>query len=74
VLLPHKQKVLGILCGHCHITYEDVYAGIPILGLRSTAFPFAKTDDPQVILAPPHYRYIHIHDGVLTSRVYEVAI
>jgi 3',5'-cyclic AMP phosphodiesterase CpdA len=74
VLLPYQQKVLGILCGHCHITYEDVYAGIPILGLRSTAFPFAKTDSPQVMLAPPHYRYIHIHDGVLSSRIYEVVI
>jgi len=42
--------------------------------LRSTAYPFAKTDDPLVILAPPHYRYVHVHDGVLTSRVYKVNI
>ncbi|MEO8358005.1 MAG: metallophosphoesterase [Chloroflexota bacterium] len=69
-----KENVLGILCGHVHITYEEEYAGIPILGLRSTAFPFAKTDDPQVILAPPHYRYIHIQDGIMTSRIYQVAL
>ena len=74
VVSPNKEKVLGILCGHCHITYEDVYEGIPILGLRSTAFPFAKTDDPIVMLAPPHYRYLHVHNGVLSSRVYEVVI
>jgi Icc protein len=74
VVLPHKNKVLGILCGHCHITYEDEYEGVRVYGLRSTAFPFAKTDDPQVLLAPPHYRYIHLHDGVLTSRIYEVVI
>jgi hypothetical protein len=74
VVLPFKEKVLGILCGHCHITYEDNYEGVPVYGLRSTAFPFAKTDDPVVILAPPHYRYLHIHDGVLTSRVYEVTL
>jgi len=27
-----------------------------------------------VILASPHYRYVHVHDGVLTSRVYKVVI
>jgi len=70
----NKEKLLGILCGHAHITYEDDYYGIPILGLRSTAYPFAKTDDPLLILAPPHYRYINIHDGILTSRIYKVPI
>ena len=65
---------MGILNGHVHITYEDEYAGIPLLGLRSTAYPFAKVDDPVVILAAPHYRYVHVHDGVLTSRIYKVVI
>jgi 3',5'-cyclic AMP phosphodiesterase CpdA len=69
-----KEKVLAILCGHVHITYEDEYRGIPILGLRSTAYPFAKTDEIQVILAPPHYRYINIQNGILTSRIYKVLI
>jgi 3',5'-cyclic AMP phosphodiesterase CpdA len=69
-----KEKVLAILCGHVHITYEDEYEGIPILGLRSTAYPFARTDDPVVILAAPHYRFIRIKDGILTSRVYKVSI
>jgi hypothetical protein len=74
VLLANKEKVLAILCGHCHITYEDEYRGVPILGLRSTAYPFARTDEPTVILAPPHYRYVHIQDGILTSRIYKVVI
>jgi 3',5'-cyclic-AMP phosphodiesterase len=69
-----KEKVLAILCGHVHITYEDEYRGVPILGLRSTAYPFAKTDDVQVLLAPPHYRYINIRDGILTSRIYKVPL
>jgi 3',5'-cyclic AMP phosphodiesterase CpdA len=69
-----KEKVLGILCGHAHITYEDEYKGIQILGLRSTAFPFAKTDGPTVILAAPHYRFISIQNGILTSRIYKVVI
>jgi 3',5'-cyclic AMP phosphodiesterase CpdA len=74
VVLANKDKVLAILCGHCHITYEDEYRGVPILGLRSTAYPFARTDEPTVILAPPHYRYVHIQDGILTSRIYKVLI
>jgi len=69
-----KEKVLAILSGHVHITYEEMYKGIPILGLRSTAYPFAKTDDPLVILADPHYRFVRIQDGILTSRVYKVSI
>jgi Icc protein len=69
-----KEKVLGILCGHVHITYEDEYKGIQILGLRSTAYPFAKADDPVVILAPPHYRFMSIQNNVLTSRIYKVLI
>jgi 3',5'-cyclic-AMP phosphodiesterase len=69
-----KKKIMGILCGHAHITYEEEYQGIPILGLRSTAFPFAKADHPVLILAPPHYRYINIQNGILTSRIYKVII
>ena len=69
-----REKILGILCGHAHITYEDEYEGIQILGLRSTAFPFAKTDGPTLILAPPHYRFVTIQNNVLTSRIYKVLI
>lgn len=69
-----RDKVLGILCGHVHITFEDEYQGIQILGLRSTAYPFAKTDGPTVILVPPHYRFITIQNNVLTSRIYKVLI
>lgn len=74
VVLPHKYKVLGILSGHVHITYEEEHKGIPILGLRSTAFPFAKTDEFQMLLAPPQYRFVSIQNGVLTSRIYQVEI
>lgn len=69
-----KPKVLAILSGHVHITYEEEYRGVPILGLRSTAFPFSRSDSPEVILAPPHYRYIRIQDGILTSRIYKVPL
>jgi 3',5'-cyclic-AMP phosphodiesterase len=69
-----KEKVLAILCGHVHITYEDEFRGIPILGLRSTGYPFAKTEEILILLAPPHYRYITIQNNILTSRIYKVMI
>lgn len=69
-----RDKVLGILCGHAHVTYELEQSGIPILGLRSTAFPFAETDEPTILIASPHYRYVSIQNGVLTSRIYEVPL
>jgi Icc protein len=69
-----KEKILGILCGHAHVTYQEEYKDIQILGLRSTAYPFAITDAPLLILAPPHYRFVSIQNNVLTSRIYKVPI
>ena len=69
-----KEKILAILCGHAHVTYQEEYQGVQILGLRSTAYPFAITDDPLLILAPPHYRFVSIQNNVLTSRIYKVLI
>jgi 3',5'-cyclic AMP phosphodiesterase CpdA len=69
-----QEKILGILCGHAHVTYQEEYKGIQILGLRSTAYPFAITDAPLVILAPPHYRFVSIQNNILTSRIYKVLI
>jgi Icc protein len=69
-----REKVLGILCGHIHNTYEEEYEGIAVLGLRSTAFPFARTDESLMLLAPPHYRFITIKNNILTSRVFTVPL
>ena len=68
------QKVLGILCGHVHMTYDRLVKNIPVFGLRSTAFPFALQDDPLICLLPPQYRLVTIHNGVLTTRVFEVPL
>ena len=67
-------QVLGVLNGHAHITFEEQMEGIPLLGLRSTAYPFAKTDSPLLLLAPPHYRFVTIQNNILTSRIYTVSI
>jgi len=74
VVLPNKDKVLGVLCGHIHHTYDEEYEGVQVLGLQSTAFPFKRADEPLPILAPPQYRFITIQNNVLTSRVYTIPI
>jgi Icc protein len=73
------RNVLGILCGHLHSTYERVWEGIPVLGLRSTAFQFRFDGKPIMVPLPPHYRVVTIEDTEgqpvrLTSRVVEVPL
>jgi Icc protein len=65
---------LGILCGHLHTSYEKVVNNIPVLGLRATVFQFALQDEPLICLLPPQYRLVTVHNGVLTSRVFEVPL
>jgi Icc protein len=68
------HEVLGILCGHLHNTYEQLVNNIPVLALRSTVFQFAVQDEPLITLLPPQYRLVTVHDGALTSRVFEVPL
>ena len=72
--LLRGRPVLGIFCGHAHCTYETTVGGIPIFGLRSTAPQFAPLPTPLPCLQPPHYRLVHIQDGMLTTRVFEVPL
>lgn len=67
-------KILGVVSGHVHISYEEIVHGIPVFGLRSTAFPFARLEKPLYTLQPPHYRLFTVRDGVLTSRIFEVPL
>ena len=67
-------KILGVVSGHVHITYQKLVRGIPVYGLRSTAFPFALLDEPLLTLQPPHYRLFTVQDGTLTARIYEVPL
>ncbi|MDO8969378.1 MAG: metallophosphoesterase [Saprospiraceae bacterium] len=68
------RNVLGVFCGHAHMTYDKIVAGIPVFGLRSTAFQFALQDEPLICLLPAHYRLITLQNGILTSRIYEVPL
>ncbi|MCL5429488.1 MAG: metallophosphoesterase [Chloroflexi bacterium] len=69
-----QKKVLGILSGHVHISYDQVVNGIQVMGTRSTAFPFAPLGEKVICLWPPHIRVIHIKKGVLSSRLIEVPL
>ena len=69
-----NRNVMGIFCGHVHITYDKVVEGIPVLGLRSTAFPLALQNEPLLCLLPPHYRFVTIQNDILTTRVFEVPL
>jgi len=68
------KKILGILSGHVHISYEQQVNGIPVMGTRSTAFPFAPQDEKLICLWPPHIRVVTIEGNLLTSILVEVPL
>ncbi len=68
------KNVIGILAGHVHSTHEQLVDGIPVWTLRSTGFQFARDPEPLITLQSPHYRFVTVQDGVLTSRVFEVPL
>jgi Icc protein len=68
------QNVLGVFCGHTHISYELKVGEIPVLGVRSTAIPFVLQDEPLIALLPPHYRRVTVDEGKMTSEIFEVGL
>lgn len=68
------KPVIGVLAGHVHMSHEQLVQGIPVFTLRSTAFQFTRSDEPAVVIQPPHYRFVTIHNGVMTSRLFEVSL
>jgi Icc protein len=68
------RNVLAIFSGHVHATYEVQRRGIPVYGLRATTFQFALQDKELFCLLPPHYRYVSIDNGLLTTRIFEVRL
>jgi Icc protein len=68
------QNVLGVFCGHAHTTYELTVENTPVFGLRSTAFPFAPSDELLMCLQPPHYRLVTVQDGALNTQIVEVPL
>ena len=68
------KNILGIFCGHLHTTYERDLNGIPVFGLRSTAFQFKFDGKPVLTLQPPHYRVVSIQNGTLSTKIVEVPL
>jgi len=69
-----SRRVLGIFFGHAHTTVETRVRGIPVMGLRSTNFQFAATDQPLYCMLPPHYRVVTVTSDELTSEIHEVPL
>jgi hypothetical protein len=67
-----KRRLLGILSGHVHITYDTDVEGIPVLGLRSTTLPFARSEHFALVHEPAQYRLVRIQGERLTTQVYTV--
>ncbi|MCJ7621965.1 MAG: metallophosphoesterase [Anaerolineaceae bacterium] len=68
------KNILGIFCGHLHSSYERSLNGIPVFGLRSTAFQFKWDGKPVLTISSPHYRVVTINDGALSTEVVEVPL
>lgn len=69
------HQVLGIFCGHAHVTYEKYICGVPVFGLRSTAPQVVVVqEEPLTCIQPPHYRLVTLADGMLTTRIFEVPL
>jgi Icc protein len=68
------SSVLATISGHVHISYEEVKSGIAVYGTRSTAFQFARQDEPLTCLLPPHIRVLTIEEGIVSSRLIEVEL
>jgi Icc protein len=68
------RNILGIFCGHVHMSYEKIVEGLPVFGLRSTAFPFVLQDEPLICLLPAHYRLITVDEGRLSTQIFEVPL
>jgi 3',5'-cyclic-AMP phosphodiesterase len=67
--------VAAVLFGHAHTSVESVVEGVPVLGLRSTCFQFAATEEPSFVIQPLHYRVITVPDaGPAHHRLVEVPL
>lgn len=66
------KNVLGILAGHVHLAHEVTVHDTPVSSVGATAFSFARTEQPLLGLESPQYRYLTVHEGVLTSRLFDV--
>lgn len=69
-----RPNLLGVLFGHAHASVDRRVAGVPVLGLRSTCFQFAASEEPSFVIQPLHYRLVSIERGVLDSALYEVPL
>jgi len=70
------RNVLGIFCGHFHLSYEGRFAGVPVFGTRSTTHSFADAGGGRMhyVIGNPHYRVVTVADGRVSTEIVEVVM
>jgi Icc protein len=68
------RPVLGIFCGHTHVSYAVTFHNFPVYGISSTAIPFVAQGEHLMPLLPPHYRRVSIQAGEISTQVFEVEL
>jgi 3',5'-cyclic-AMP phosphodiesterase len=69
------RRVLAILSGHVHITYESQVGSVPVYGLRSTMFSFTQCGDKLFfVLGNLNYRAVTVEDGKISTEIVEVPL
>ncbi|MBI5878790.1 MAG: metallophosphoesterase [Chloroflexi bacterium] len=70
------RAVLGIFCGHFHLSYEGRFAGVPVFGTRSTTHSFADAGGGRMhyIIGNPHYRVVTVGDERVSTQIVEVPL
>ena len=69
------KNVLAMLCGHLHTSYTFEWEGVPVYGLRSTAFQFRYEGRLVPAMQPPHYRVVTVNPaGGVDSHTVEVPL
>lgn len=68
-------NVLGVFCGHFHLSYEGALGGVPVYGTRSTMFSFAAGGDKMYyVIGNTEYRIVTVDGAHLHTETVSVPL
>ncbi len=69
------RNVLGVFCGHFHLSYEVSLGGVPVYGTRSTMFSFAANGDRMhYVIGNTEYRIVSVDGSTLRTETVSVPL
>jgi 3',5'-cyclic AMP phosphodiesterase CpdA len=72
-LIREAGNVRGVLCGHVHLSHEEVRDGVPVVTTPSTCFQSSKQfKEKQYLAGPPALRLVTCRDGAMTTELRSV--